>query len=114
MNERDLEAEEAVPRPLVDQFGAFFSETCQLVTDVVDLERNVMHPRAALGEELSYGRLGPERRQQFDAPIADKHRGSLDPLVGDRFSVLELCAEEPLVGGDRLIEIFHGNAQVMD
>src|SRR3712207_1507523 len=114
MNERDLEAEQAVPRLGVDQLGAAVGELGERRPDVVDLVRDVVHPGAALGEELADGRLVAERREQLDAALAEAERRRLDSLVGDRLPVLERRPEEALVRRDRLVEVGYGHAEVVD
>src|SRR5688500_17242164 len=66
MDESDLEAEEPLPRFLVDQVGACGGETVELGVDVVDLVRDVVHSQSAAGEELADRSLLAERRQQLD------------------------------------------------
>ena len=114
MDERDLEAEGAAARRLVDQLGAVAGEPLELRADVVDLERDVVHPRPALGEELPDRRLRAERPEQLDAAAADAHRHGLDALVGDRLALLELGAEEALVALDGLVEVGDRDAEVVD
>ena len=63
VDEGDLEPEEAAAGLLVDQLGAAGGEPGELVGDVVDLERNVVHAGPALGEELPDRRIGAERRE---------------------------------------------------
>src|SRR3989337_2541417 len=97
MDECDLEAEEALPRLLVDQVGACGGEAIELGVDIVDLVCDVMHPRPAAGEELADGRLLAERRQQLHPAGADEHGRRLDALLLDVGAVLELGAEQPRV-----------------
>ena len=114
VNERDLEAEEAALRSLVDQLRALRLELTERLRDVVYLVGDVMHSRPALGEKLPDGRFRAERGQQLDSSLADPHRRSLDALVRNRLAVLELGAEEALVGRNGLIEVGDGNAQMMN
>ena len=114
MDESDLEAEEALPRLGVDQLGAFLRKPAELDADVVDLVRDMVHPRASRGEELPDRGLVAERREQLDAAGADEHGRGLDALVGHLRPVLELGAEEALVRVDGLVQVVDGNAEVMD
>ena len=68
---------------LVDQLGAVGPQPVELGADVVDLERDVVHARAALREERPDGRVGAERREQLDPALADAQRRRLDALVLD-------------------------------
>src|SRR5438034_1887711 len=97
MEEGYLEPEESLPRLAVDELDAVRGERVQLGPHVVDLERDVVHPRAALGHELAHWRVVAERAEQLDPAIADKKRRGLDALLGDGVAVLEPRAEEPLV-----------------
>src|SRR5262245_38576029 len=114
MDERDLLAEEAPPRPLVDQLGTLGGELVECGADVVDLERDVVHPGTALREELADGRVLAERGQQLDAVGADPQRRRFHALLLDGLAVLELGAEEPLVGRERLVEVVDRNTEVVD
>ena len=114
MDECDLEAEQAAFRALVDQLGAFRRELSDCFRDVVDLVRNVVHPRPALGEKLSDRRLGTERGEQLDPTLADPQRRGLHTLVGNRLAVLELAAEEALVRRDGLVEVGDGDAEMVN
>ena len=55
VEKRDLAAEETPTWPLVDELGPRSNETRELGADVVDLESEVVHPCAPLGEELPDG-----------------------------------------------------------
>jgi hypothetical protein len=114
VDERDLEPEEPTPRMLVDQLRAVCRELAQGLADIVDLVGDVVHPRPPLGEKLPDRSLGAERREQLDAIRADPQRCGLDALARNRLAVLELGAEEALVGCDRLVEILDRDAEVMD
>src|SRR5580765_1313735 len=114
MYERDLESEHAGARLFVDELGSVAPERLERGADVLDFERDVVHPRAARGEEATDGRVVLERRQQLDPSVADQDRGCLDPLVGHRRPVLQLGAEEPLVCSERLVEVFDRDAEMMN
>src|SRR5579864_5853965 len=51
MDERDAHPVEAGPRLVVDQLDAARAQLGELRVEVVDLVRDVVHPRAALGEK---------------------------------------------------------------
>src|SRR5438034_2238384 len=114
VDERDLEPEESSPRPVVDQLSALGGQLVQSFAHIRDLVRDVVHPRPALRKEFPHGRLLPERGEQLDAILAHPQRSRLDTLVQDRLTVLEARAEEPLVGGNCLVEIGDRNAEMMD
>jgi hypothetical protein len=114
MHERDLEAEHAVPRPLVDQLDALLGEVSERRLEVGDLVSDVVHALAALREEPADGRVVAERGEQLDAALADPHRGSLDSLVLDPLAVLEASSEEALVRGHRGVQVGNGDADVMN
>ena len=114
MDESDLEAEEPLPRLLVDQVCACGSEAAELRADVVHLVGDVVHSRPAAGEELADGGLLAERREQLDAPRADEHGGRFDTLILDEGAVLELGAEQLQVRLEGLVQVVHGHAEMMD
>ena len=114
MDECDLEAEEALARLLVDQVGACCGEAIELVADVVDLVRDVVHSRPAAGEESPDGRLLAERREQLEPSGADEHGRRLDALILDVGAVLELGAEQTRIRLERLVQVLDGHAEMMD
>src|SRR6188508_3288671 len=114
VDERDLQAEQPVLRPLVDQLGALRLELVERRADVVDLVGDVVHAGTPFGEELADGRVVAERRQQLDPARAHAQRGRLDALVGHRLAMLDARPEEALVGRDGAVEVVDGDAQVMN
>jgi len=114
MDEGDLEAEQALPRLCVDQFGALGGEPIELGLHVVDLVGDVVHARTAGGEELGDRSLVTERRKQLDASGADEHGCRLDPLAIDVRAMFQLGAEKTLVRVDRLVQVVNGDAEVVD
>jgi hypothetical protein len=114
VHEGDLEPEHPVPWLVVDQLGAAGREIGDRSANVVDLVRDVMHPRAALRQELPDGRVVAERREQLDPVLADADRCSLDTLIVHAGAVLEAAAEEALVRAHRFVEIRDGDADVVD
>src|SRR5207244_3751868 len=114
MDECNLEPEEPAARRGVDQLGAGRLEVGQGRAYVVDLVGDVVHPRAALRDELADGRLGAERRAQLDAARAHAQRRGLDALVGHGVAVLQLRPEEALVCGDRLVEVGDRDAEMVN
>jgi len=114
MEEGYLEPEETRPGLAVDELDTVRRERVQLGLHIVDLVRDVVHPRASLGDELPDGRVLAERAKQLDPALADEHGRCLDALVRHAGAVLELGAEEPLVGRERLVEVLDRDAEVMD
>ncbi len=105
MDEGDLEAEHPVPRRLVDQLGARVRKMCEGGADVVDLVRDVVHTRAALGEEAADRRVLAECAEQLEAALADADGRRLDSLLVDARAMLEPRAEEAPVRVERAVEI---------
>ena len=66
---------------LVDQLGALRGQPLELGRDVVDLEGDVVHPRAAPLEEPADRRVGIERGEQLDPVVADAQQRRLDALA---------------------------------
>ena len=114
MKERDLEAEEPAAGPLVDELDAVARQAVELGPDVGDLERDVVHPGTALGEEPPHRRVGAEGGQELDPPVSDPERGRLDSLLDEPLAVLELRAEQAAVGRDRGVQILDGDPDVVD
>src|SRR4051812_27281287 len=114
MDERDLQAEHARARLVIDELRAVAPQRLERRTDVLDLERDVVHPGAARGEEAADRRVVRERREQLHALAAHAHGDGLDALVRHRRAVLELGAEQPLVRPESLVEVLDRNAEVMD
>ena len=114
VQERDLEPEQALPWLLVDQLDALVGKLTDRRADIGNFEGDVVHPGPALRQELAHRRLLAERGQQLDPAIADPQQSGLDALVENRLPVLEPSAEDPLVGRNRLVEVFDGDAKVVD
>ena len=114
MDECDFQTVEPAPRRLVDQLRAGCGELAQRRRHVVGLESDVMHPRATLGEEARDRRVAAGRGKELDATRADEERCRLDPLLGKRVAELDAGVEEPLVGGDRLVEVRDGHAHMVN
>ena len=114
MQERDLEAEQALARARVDELYAFTGESRERDMDIVDLVGDVVHPGAALGEELADRGVGSDGCEQLDAAVADEHGRCLDALVGNGRAVLQGCAEKAGVGVEGLVEVVDGDAEVMN
>src|SRR6185436_17212386 len=87
VDERDLEAEQSPARGLVHELDASGLQTLELRGHVVDLERHVVHSRAALGEEPADRGIGAEGLQELDPRLTDPQRGCLDALVLDPIAV---------------------------
>src|ERR1043166_8152460 len=60
VQERDLEAEKATARLLVDELDSFGRQLFDGGAHVVDLVGDVVHARPALAQKLADGRLLPE------------------------------------------------------
>src|SRR5262249_977839 len=114
VQERDLEAEQAAARLLVDELDSLRRQLVYRGAHVVDLVRDVVHPRPALGQELADRRLPAERGQQLDPTLAHFQRSRLDTLVEDGLAVLEARAEELLVRRHGLVEVLDGDAEMVN
>ena len=114
MEERDLEAEKALSRFLVDQLHAFAGELVDRGAHIRNLVCDVVHTGPALREELADGGLFAERGEQLDPALADPHRRRFDALVGDGLAGLDPGAEDPLVRRHRLVEILDGHPEMVD
>jgi hypothetical protein len=114
MDERDLEPEQPGPRLAVYELRTGSLERRERRADVTDFVRNVVHPGSALGDEFPDGRVFARRRQQLDASSADQHGRGFDALLPNARPVLDLGAEQTRVRVERLVEAFHGHAQMMD
>ena len=114
MHEGDLQTEQALPRLGVDQLRAGRRELRNRRADVVHLVGDVVHPGAPFRQEPPDGRVLPERGEELDPVVAHADRRRLDALLLDAGSMLEPAAEQPLVRLHRLVEVRHGNADVMD
>lgn len=114
VNERHLEAEEALARLFVDQVGAGAGELGQRDLHVAYLVRDVVHARAPLRQEPADGRVLAEGLQQLHPPLADAQRGGPDALALDRGPMLDLRTEQALVGLDGPVEVFDRDPEMVD
>jgi hypothetical protein len=114
MHERDLVAEDPPPRALVDELCAGGGKPGELGRNVVDLDREVVHPRSAFRQEPADRRVGTARGQQLHAPLAEPHQHDVCALVVEPFAMLDLGAEEAPVDLDGAVEILDGDSDVVD
>jgi len=114
MDERNLEAEHAAPRRLVDQLGTCLRKVGQSGADVPDLVCHVMHPGPSLCEEAAHRRVLVERTEQLEPALADADRSSLDSLFLDPCAMLQPGAEEPPVRVQRPVEILDRQTDVVN
>src|SRR5215208_2846827 len=114
MDERHLEAEHACARLVVDELRAVAPQRLERRADVLDLERDVVHPGAARGEEAADRRVVLQRREELHTAAADADGDGFDALIGHCRAVLELGTEQPLVRPEGLVQVSDGNADVVD
>lgn len=114
MDESDLQPVEPRSRLAIDQLGSAGREVVESRRQILDLEGDVMHPRAALGEEPPHRRLLAQSGEQLDTVVTHPHRGGSHPLLLHRLAMLERRPEQPLVGLDRAVEVLHGHSEMVD
>ena len=114
MHEGHLEAEQPGPGLLVDQLGARSGKLGDRGAEVVDLVRDVVHTRPALGEEPPHGGVLLERLEQLDAAVADAERRGAHALLLHGRLVFDVSAEEKFVRAQGAVEILDRDTDVMD
>ncbi len=114
VEEGDARAADADPRRLVDQPHAALAQQGERRVDLGHLVRDVVEPRAALGEEPADRRVVRERAQQLDVVLADVEQHRLDALLGHGLAVDDRHAVRPLVQRERGVEVRDGDADVVD
>jgi hypothetical protein len=114
VEERDLVTEDAASRPLVDELCSCRRKAGELGTHVVDLERDVMHARASLREELADRSIGTASREQLDATLADAEKRNVGTLVLEGLPELHLGAEQAAVRLDRPLEVVDCDPDVVE
>lgn len=114
MDEGNLETVEPASRNLVDQSCTCAGELAQNGLDIVGLESDVVHPRPAPRDEAADRSVLSCRLEELDPAVSDEQRRSLYSLDGERVSVLDPRTEQPLVRGDRFIEVPDRYTDVVD
>lgn len=114
MDERHLEPEETGARALVDQVGPGARKLSQRLVEVAHLVGHVVHPWASFREEAADRRVLDEWLEQLDPASADTDRRRADALIFHRRAVLDLRAEQPLVGREGRVEVLDRDSKVMD
>jgi hypothetical protein len=114
MDEGDLETEHPAARRLVDQLRACLRKALESSANVVDLVRNVVHPRASFREEAADRRVLVQRAEKLEPARADADRRRLDTLLVDPRAMLEPGSEEALVGIERAVEILDRETDVVN
>jgi hypothetical protein len=105
VDERDLEAEQARTRAFIDQVCAGTRELGEGRLEIGDLVGHVMHTRPSLRQEAADGGVLREWLEQLDAALANTDGRRPDSLISYRRAVLDLRAEQPLVGHEGRIEV---------
>src|SRR4029079_19684805 len=114
MDERDIVAVEPGSRLRVDHVDPRRSPLAYSCGDVGDLVRDVVHPRAAFGEEAPDGGVLRKGAHELDPARPHAQVRSLDALVLHASAQLELSADEALARADGLVELLDGKRDVMD
>jgi hypothetical protein len=109
MDERDLETEHPAARSLVDQLRACLRKVLESSANVVDLVRDVVHPRASLRQEAADRRVLVQRAEKLEPARADADRRRLDTLLADPRAMLEPGSEE-----ERAVEILDRETDVVN
>ena len=99
---------------LVDQAQSRLAQALELGVDVVHRVGDVVHARAALGQVLADRRVGAERGQELDVPLADVQQRGVHALLLDRLAVGQGHAQGVAVEGERAVDVLHGYAHVVD
>ncbi len=114
MDEPDPRAMRAGAGRLVDQLRSRLSGPSQAGAHVVGGVGDVVDRLSPIGEELSQVGLGPQWGKQLDPAVTDGDHGDFHTLGLQPFAAYRLQAETPFVEVDRLIQVMHGNADVID
>jgi len=110
----NLQTEEAEARCRVDQFRTGGGKIGEGLAQIGDFVGDMVDARATLGEESTDGRVFGERGEQLDPACSEKHGSRLDALIGNDIAVLELATKQRRVGRDRIVEVGHRNAEMVD
>jgi hypothetical protein len=105
VDERDLEAEQPRAWAFVDQVHARNRKLGQRGIEIAHLVGNVVHTRPSLRDKATDRRVLTEWLEQLDATLADADRRRADALILHRRAVLDVCAEQSLVGRESRVEV---------
>lgn len=107
-------ASETFARLGVDHLDAVGCKLADRRRDIGDLERDVVHARAALGEETPDGRVGAKRGDELHASTSNPQVDGLYPLILHATAELDPSAEQPLVSRHRRVEVLDRHRDVVD
>src|SRR4051812_28238815 len=82
--------------------------------DVVDAQRDVVQPRAALVGVLRDRRVGRGRLEQLQPGVPDRQEMRADALRGDLFRRLDLEPQRVAIEGQRRRQILHRDTDVVE
>jgi len=99
---------------LVDQLRAARFQLRERRVDVLDTQRDVVQPGAALLDVLRDRRFGSGRLEQFEAGLADRHEMRAHVLRRDVLGRLDLEPERVAVERGRGRQILHRDADVIE
>ena len=113
VDERDQRAFGAGPRLLVDEPRAARLQLRERGMDVVDAQRDVMEPGAALADVLRDRRVGRRRLEQLELRFPDGHEVRADALRRHFFRRLDLEAERVAIERQRGRQVLHRDPDVI-
>ena len=114
MDEGDLESEQPLTRPLVDQICAGVGELRQRRGQIAHFVGDVMHPGTTTRKEAADGSICTQWLEQLDAAVAEAEHGGPHTLVFHRPAVLELGPEEACVGVQGSVEVLDCHTQMVN
>ena len=114
MHERDAAAADADPGLLVDQPQSRAPGGLERGVDVVGPVGDVVHARTLALEEAAHRRLRRQRREQLHVAVANPEQNGLNALLLHGLAVLLGHAEPVAIEVDGLLEVLHGDSDVVD
>ena len=114
MHERDQRPFRSAARLLVDQARAAGLELRHRRLNVVDPQRDVMQPRAALVHVARDRLVGRGRFEQLELRLADRDKMRADLLRGHLLRGFDLEAERVAVERERGSKVLHRDADVIE
>jgi hypothetical protein len=105
MNKRDPGSAPADPRLVINEPGALCPQVVERFVDIGYGESDVMHALASRGDKATHRRIVTEWPEQLDEGTSDCDHRLLDTLLLHDFAIQRLGTKQPLVGGERIIQV---------
>ena len=114
MKEADIQPFSTLPGNFVNEPYSIFLGIPQSFTHLIHGKGNVMDTLPLVGNKLADRPFGIGGLQKFNLGLTYFEKSSLNLLVGHLFHSITLQTVNLFIKGNRLLQVFHGNSNVLN